>query len=49
MELGSQKFSIDKIEGISENLPRCSTCKGILRPNINLKNDMEWLENETVI
>ena len=44
--VGSYKFRLDHDKGEATSVPHCSKCKRPVRPNVNLRNDMDWLETE---
>ena len=39
---------MDHKEGIAAPIPHCSKCKQPLRPNINLKEDIGWIDTRAV-
>ena len=40
-------IDIDYEKCIAKNLPQCNKCKNILRPNILMFNDYEWIRERT--
>ena len=34
----------DRIQGLTPKIPHCSECKELLRPNIQLKDDLDFLD-----
>ena len=40
------EMKIDLIKGEAEKLPVCQNCKGTVRPNINFRSDLGWLESD---
>ena len=42
------KFKLDHKEGIAAPIPHCSKCKQPVRPNINLKEDLGWIDLRAV-
>ena len=41
-------MEIDKIDGMIQTSPDCTKCGEMLRPNIQLKNDLDFVEAETL-
>ena len=41
------KFDLDRIRGISSKIPQCNVCSAVLRPNINMRDDFDWIETKT--
>jgi NAD-dependent SIR2 family protein deacetylase len=39
-------FLRNKIDGVALNVPQCSQCKKPLRLNVNMRNDLEWMEGD---
>lgn len=42
-----QYFEIDIIAGQVEEVPYCKGCDSVLRPNIQMQHDLEWVERMT--
>jgi NAD-dependent SIR2 family protein deacetylase len=45
--MGSYEFLINRINGESLNMPKCDKCGKPFRPNITMRNDVDWLEDKT--
>ena len=39
------QFQIDHSSGFMDDVPHCIKCEELMRPNIVLKNDMNFVEN----
>lgn len=39
-------FENDMVKGLATNTPGCKKCDGAIRPNIQLKNDLEFVETD---
>ena len=37
---------IDMIEGVAHTMPRCSKTREIMRTNIGMRDDVDWIEEE---
>ena len=37
-----KQFSLDRIRGVAENIPLCDGCGKVMRPNINMRGDLDW-------
>lgn len=46
MEVSSWDFVINRIDGSSQNMPKCGKCGNPFRPNITMRNDVDWLEDK---
>ena len=40
-------LDINLIDGYAQEIPICQTCKSDLRPNIQVKDDLEFVEDHT--
>lgn len=43
--IDNKPFFINRINGVA-NVPTCQNCGSILRPNISLRDDLDWLETK---
>lgn len=43
----AMSVQIDHIKGEALKLPNCKNCGRVVRPNINLRSDLGWMEDET--
>lgn len=41
------KIEMNMIDGEAETPPACSKCHKIMRPNINMRDDLDWMEGES--
>jgi NAD-dependent SIR2 family protein deacetylase len=41
---GVKKFRFDHENCTAKTVPHCAQCKRAMRPNVNLRDDMNWLE-----
>ena len=41
---GVHKFRVDHDQCSAKSVPFCNNCNRAMRPNVNLKDDMNWLE-----
>ena len=45
-EFDDKLMFLDRIEGINKTLPTCGKCKQYMRPNINMRGDLDWNETQ---
>ena len=46
-KIGVKDLVINYIDGTSEDAPTCVKCKRILRPNVNMRDDLDWIEGDS--
>lgn len=39
-------FMIDRVKGCAQHVPTCTKCGSSLRPNISLRDDLDWIETK---
>ena len=39
-------FKVNRMDGIAINVPECIKCGKPYRPNINMRDDLEWMEEK---
>ena len=43
----TKKIVINMIDGEAESCPQCSKCKSVMRPNIVMRDDLDYISDET--
>ena len=42
----TRNIAINIIDGEAEACPQCSKCKNVMRPNINMRDDLDYIADE---
>ena len=42
----THKIKLDQEKCLATSVPVCTYCKRVMRPNVNLMEDMNWLESQ---